>query len=156
MKISVTQTYISNFKNAWEQFKTQASHTKGYAFTRICLQIMFICFIYYAGVYLSWFMNYVVPGNILGMLLLMVLLISGLLHERFVQHGCKFLLNYMAIFFLPAGVGVIKSFGVLQDKYLAFVLICIITTLLVFVATTVSVQATTWLLNRRKQVIKEG
>ena len=52
------------------------------------------------------------PAPLLGMLLLLGLLLTGLIKEHHVTPSASPLLNYMPLFFIPAGVGFIALFGV--------------------------------------------
>lgn len=106
---------------------------------RFAFQLVLITAIYYVGVGLSGILPICIPGNILGMILLLVLLVSGVIDEKYISSACSFLLKYMAIFFLPAGVAVIESTGLLQGAYLQFGLVCILTTIIVFATTSATV-----------------
>jgi holin-like protein len=45
------------------------------------------------------------PGNVLGMLLLTAALGFGLVRRHWIEAAARFLLDHMALFFVPAGVG---------------------------------------------------
>lgn len=46
-----------------------------------------------------------VPGNLLGMLILLALLVSGLLPLRYIEAGASLLTRHLAFFFIPITVG---------------------------------------------------
>jgi len=45
------------------------------------------------------------PGNLLGMMLLFVLLVSGIVRLEWVNDAATFLLRHLAFFFIPIAVG---------------------------------------------------
>ena len=54
-----------------------------------------------------------IPGTIMGMIILFLLLQFKILKEDAIKDVTDFLLNNMAIFFVPAGVSLINSFGLM-------------------------------------------
>ena len=81
------------------------------------------------------------PASVIGMLLLLALLATGLLKIEHIREKADFLLANMAFFFLPAGVSVINYFDVL---------VCLLSTVITFGATALSIRFTLRLLERRK------
>jgi len=65
------------------------------------------------------------------MLLLLLLLFARIIKLEQIEVGSNFLLDNMAFFFIPAGVGLINSLAVLQQYGLFFIGIILITTLMV-------------------------
>ncbi len=99
--------------------------------------ILGICF---AGEWLHQLFKLPIPGNVIGMLLLLTGLCSGVIKLAMIEEFSNFLLDHLAFFFIPAGVGVLACLGVLRGKWLAFVTICIVTTVLIIVVTGHSIQ----------------
>lgn len=91
------------------------------------------------------------PGSVIGMVLLFVLLATGVLRLEHVREKADFLLANMAFFFLPAGVSVMNYFDVLDSALVPLLVICLVTTVLVFGATALSVKLTLRLMGRGKQ-----
>lgn len=91
------------------------------------------------------------PASVIGMVLLFILLATGVLRLEHVREKADFLLANMSFFFLPAGVSILNYFDVLRDALVPLVLICIITTVLVFGATALSIRLTLYLMGRRKK-----
>ena len=89
------------------------------------------------------------PASVIGMLLLLALLATGLLKID-IREKADFLLANMAFFFLPAGVSVINYFDVLGRSAVALVLVCLLSTVITFGATALSIRFTLRLLERRK------
>lgn len=90
------------------------------------------------------------PASVIGMVLLLALLASGLLKVEHIQEKADFLLANMAFFFLPAGVSVINYFDVLRSSAAALVVICLVSTVVTFAATAWSIKLTLHLMERRK------
>lgn len=90
------------------------------------------------------------PASVIGMVLLFVLLATGLLKLEHVREKADFLLANMAFFFLPAGVSVMNYFDVLSGALVPLLVICLVTTVLVFGATALSIKLTLRLMGRGK------
>lgn len=107
------------------------------------LFVILICWL--AGNLLSMLIDGYLSGNIIGMLLLFTLLCCGVVEKQTVQGVAKFLLGTMALFFVPFGVGLMDSYGVILDNITAIVVATIVSTFGVIVAVGWMFQ----LLNRR-------
>ena len=82
------------------------------------------------------------------MALLLVLLATGVLKGKHIGGACDYMIDNMSIFFIPAGVGIMGCFTLLQGSALKFAFVCIVTTVIVFIATSATVIATSRLMNR--------
>ena len=91
------------------------------------------------------------PASVIGMVLLFVLLATGVLKLEHVREKADFLLANMAFFFLPAGVSVMNYFDVLRSALVPLLVICLVTTVLVFGATALSIKLTLRLMGRGKR-----
>lgn len=74
------------------------------------------------------------PGSVIAMVLLFLLLLSQILHPDHIRQKSDFLLQNMAFFFIPAGVGIMEYAEELLPFLLPLLLICLITTILTFAA----------------------
>lgn len=99
--------------------------------------ILTICF---SGEVLRRALNLAIPGNVLGMIVLLLCLCTGVIKVEMIEDISKFFLDHLAFFFLPAGVGVMSSMGILKDYWQYVILIAFITTILVMVVTGITVQ----------------
>ncbi|MBU5337200.1 CidA/LrgA family protein [Intestinibacter bartlettii] len=66
-----------------------------------------------------------IPGSILGMIILFLLLQFKILSEDKIKDVADFLLGNMGIFFIPAGVSLIQSLGLIKENAV-LLLSCII------------------------------
>ena len=87
----------------------------------------------YAGIFISSLLPITIPGSIIGMLLLFVLLGLHILPAKWVNPGCYVLIRYMALLFVPIGVGVMQYFALLSAQFGPVVVSCTISTLVVLV-----------------------
>ena len=60
----------------------------------------------FLGELLSRWLAMPIPGNVLGMGLLLFLLSTGVVRVEWLEEAAELLLSHMALFFIPAGVGV--------------------------------------------------
>ena len=65
------------------------------------------------------------PASVIGMILLLICLLTGFLKIEHVQEKADFLLGNMGIFFIPAGVSLIQSLGLIKENAI-LLLSCII------------------------------
>ncbi len=85
----------------------------------------------WAGEFFSVLLNHLLPGSILGMLLLAGLLASGLVRLSWVEAGAGFLVRWMSLLFVPVGVGVLDHLDLLADNLFAIVITCIVGTTMI-------------------------
>lgn len=87
----------------------------------------------YAGIAIAALLPITIPGSIIGMLILFVLLAFQILPAKWVQPACNLLIRYMALLFVPIGVGVMQYWDLLRAQLGPVVISCAISTLVVFV-----------------------
>ncbi|MGD6774104.1 CidA/LrgA family protein [Sutcliffiella horikoshii] len=110
---------------------------------KLLIQVAVFYFIYKIGVVLQSTLEVPVPGSIIGMVLLLVLLLTGLVKERYLQGGANLLLVYLPLFFVPATVGVMNHFGFLsKTEGLIMLLALLIGTIMVLVSSGLVAQKT--------------
>jgi len=71
------------------------------------------------GSLLSLLLRGLLPGNVLGLTLLLALLIFGAVRLHHVESVADFLLQNMAFFFLPAMLGVLEIWNDIKSEALA-------------------------------------
>ena len=92
-----------------------------------------------AGNVLSTLLRGALPGNVLGLTLLLILLVLGRVRLRHVEDTADFLMQNMAFFFLPACLGVLDIFSEIQGEILPILAVCLLTTLCTAAATALTV-----------------
>ncbi len=101
------------------------------------LVILTICVI---GEVLNKIVHIPLPGSIIGMILLFVFLVTGVIKLEMIADISKFLLDHLAFFFIPSGVGLLAYFGILKSNFIPIMVICIVTTIAVMLVTGATVQ----------------
>nr|WP_318380993.1 CidA/LrgA family protein [uncultured Enterobacter sp.] len=86
----------------------------------------------YAGIFIASLLPIAIPGSIIGMLVMFVLLALQILPAKWVNPGCYLLIRYMALLFVPIGVGVMQYYDVLIAQFGPVVVSCAVSTLVVF------------------------
>jgi len=86
----------------------------------------------YAGIFIASLLPITIPGSIIGMLIMFLLLALQILPAKWVNPGCYVLIRYMALLFVPIGVGVMQYYDVLIAQFGPVVVSCAVSTLVVF------------------------
>jgi len=113
----------------------------------IVKEILIILFFYFSGEGLVKLMGIHFPGSIVGMLFLLISLHLKWVKLDDIRTVSHFLLGYMPLFFIPAGVGVMVAYTLMKGFYIEVVVIILLTTFLVMGMTAMTVQ---YLLKRKK------
>ena len=66
------------------------------------------------GELLNYFLPLPVPASIYGLVLMLALLMTGALKLDAVEDAGKFMIEIMPVMFIPAGVGLMESWGELK------------------------------------------
>ncbi|SHJ72635.1 CidA/LrgA family protein [Tepidibacter formicigenes] len=112
---------------------------------KIFRQLGIILIISFLGEFISSFFNLPIPGSIIGMIILFICLCTKIIKLDMINEISKFLIDHLAFFFIPVGVGLISSLNLLEGKWMLIILISLISTVLVIFTTGFTVQ----LLKRR-------
>ena len=75
------------------------------------------------------------PGNVVGMALLLAALGVGLVKVEWIQEAAELLLGNMALLFVPAGVGVMAYFGLVARAWLPIVVATLLSSVAVLLVT---------------------
>ena len=76
-----------------------------------------------------------IPASIYGMVILFTALCTGIIKLSAVKETGKFLIYIMPIMFIPATVGLLDSWSVMQEFLTAIIVISLVSTVLVMVFT---------------------
>ena len=74
-------------------------------------------------------------GTIIGMIILFLLLQFKIMKEETIKDVADFLLGNMAIFFVPAGVSLINSLGLITENMLVLLLSGTVATIIIMIVT---------------------
>ena len=96
-------------------------------------QFGIIIFISFLGELLNTIIPIAVPANIYGLALMLLALITGIVKLSDVKETADFLVEIMTIMFIPAGVGLMVSWGSLKSILVPVLVITIVTTIIVMI-----------------------
>jgi len=112
---------------------------------KILRQFSVILLILIIGEFINKIVGIPIPGNVLGMIILLVGLSTGIIKLEMVDQITKFLLDHLAFLFIPAGVGLINSLDIIGAQWFAILSVTVLSTGFVIATTGLTVQ----LLKRR-------
>ncbi|MBV7274811.1 CidA/LrgA family protein [Clostridiaceae bacterium UIB06] len=102
------------------------------------LSVVFIfCFL---GEMIKNILGLTIPGNVIGMILLLISLCLGIVKVEFIEDISKFLLDHLSFFFVPAGVGLVTSIGIVKNCWQYIVITIVLSTIVVMAVTSMTVQ----------------
>jgi holin-like protein len=93
----------------------------------------FILLFYFLGQMLSLLIHGFIPGSVLGMILLFLSLFFKVLKPEYVKDTATVITKNMAVFFVPAAVGLMAYGNLLSNSLLAIVFAIVISTVLTLV-----------------------
>lgn len=103
-------------------------------------EALIICGIYLIGEEISNLLHLPIPGNILGMVILFILLCTKIVKVENIENVTNFLLDHLAFFFIPAGVGLMTSIGIIESTWIQLLIVCLSTTAIIIASTGLIVQ----------------
>lgn len=116
-------------------------------------QFMLILFISFLGEILKYILPFPIPASIYGLVLLFLCLETGVVKLGAVEDTAKYLVEIMPLMFIPAGVGLLDSWGALQPVLLKIAVITVVSTIVVMIA---AGRVTQFVIRMRKQKGKVG
>ena len=96
---------------------------------RIPLQLAVIFAICVAGEFLHRIVGIPLPGNIIGMVLLLALLCLKIIKPEQISGVSSFFLNHLALFFLPPSIAIMAVGDEVLSKWHLLLVLCIVFTL---------------------------
>ncbi len=105
------------------------------------------------GEVLKYFLPLPVPGSIYGLVLMLVLLSARVIRVEHVKDVGEFLIEIMPLMFIPAGVGLMTSWGQLKSFLVPLAVITVVSTFVVMIVTG---KVTDFLLDRKEEKEKNG
>lgn len=93
--------------------------------TIVVIQLLFLWLLNELGYFLVNTFHLPVPGNVIGMVLLFVLLITGVVKLSWVENASSFLIKHLAFFFIPIAVGLMTFGSLFLKSGLSFLIVVI-------------------------------
>ena len=91
-----------------------------------------------------------IPASIYGLVLMLALLMTGALKLDAVEDVGKFMIEIMPVMFIPAGVGLMESWGELKSALVPVLVITLVSTIVVMIVSGRITQAVIRLEKRHK------
>ena len=109
---------------------------------KIFNQIGILLGVWASGEVVSQFIKNIIniPGSILGMIILFLLLQFKIISEEKIKDVADFLLGNMGIFFIPAGVSLIQSLGLIKENAILLLSCIILINIAVMIGSGISVE----------------
>src|SRR5690625_4114247 len=98
---------------------------------RITIQICILFIFSLIGTFIQHFFQLIVPGSVIGLILLFLSLYFNIFPEKWIHEGASFMTKNLILFFIPATVGMIDYYQLFIGKGILIVIITIISTLIV-------------------------
>lgn len=100
---------------------------------RYVKQFSIIILISFAGELIKEFLPFSVPASIYGLALMLLALMTGIIKVEQVNDASTFLLDVMPVMFIPASVGLMESWHVMQSILIPAAILCFVGTISVMV-----------------------
>ena len=119
---------MKKFKNSIKQLQRPDLLGQAVNFLRgFLLIVLFLSF----GKLISAYLPVPFPASIIGLILLFIALSTSLVKVEWITMSGNFILKYMALLFIPIGVGLLNYFDLIISHWLVIVLSLLFTTLFI-------------------------
>ncbi len=115
---------------------------------KLVFQFCRILLITFAGELLHALLPFPVPAGIYGLILLLVLLLTGIVKLKQVDTVGQFLVDIMPVMFIPSAAGLLDSWELLREFVLPFLILVLLSTWVVMAG---SGRMTQFILTRKKR-----
>ncbi len=118
---------------------------------KIMEQLTLVALVGLVGIVLASLLPIPFPGSIMSMLLMFILMLSKAIEIRQIEQVSQFFLANMGAFFIVPVVSILEQLDVMKGKTFQFFAVCIVGTLITFVATAGSVKLTLMLMKNAQR-----
>lgn len=103
-------------------------------FIKLIWQFSIIFGFYFIGNAISSRLSLIIPGSIIGMILLLVSLKLSIVKLNWIKELSTLMLDNMMVFFIPSAVSVLVSYQLFSDKLFEIMTVLILSSVLTFIA----------------------
>lgn len=107
-------------------YYTLFSYGRGLIILTLCL---------WAGNIISKILPIMIPGSIIGLLILFFLLAFQLIPTCWIKNSCNLFMRYMTVLFIPAAMGIMDNYSLLLDNWIPIIFGCIGSSIIVLFLT---------------------
>ncbi|OCG09206.1 hypothetical protein A9G13_01175 [Gilliamella sp. wkB178] len=79
----------------------------------------------WAGNIISKILPIMIPGSIIGLLILFFSLAFQLIPTCWIKNSCNLFMRYMTVLFIPAAMGIMDNYSLLIDNWVPIIFSCI-------------------------------
>ncbi|GIN69567.1 hypothetical protein J14TS2_00420 [Bacillus sp. J14TS2] len=101
----------------------------------IILQICILYLFHFVGTVIQNFFHLVIPGSIIGLILLFICLCLKIIPVKFIESGAGFLLGILMLLFIPATVGIMDYPSLLSLHGALLVIAILLSTIISIIIT---------------------
>lgn len=116
---------------------------------KILSQLTIIFLVSLLGESISLILPFPMPGSIAALGVMLILLFAKVVKEDHIKETSKYILDNIAIFFIPSCVGIIEHLGLLKSSWWKIIIVSSLSFLITFLAAGYTVKAVI-MLTRRK------
>ncbi|WP_158095075.1 CidA/LrgA family protein [Gottfriedia luciferensis] len=106
-------------------------------FVQLIVQISFLYLLFFIGNLIKQQFHLMIPGSIIGMILLFCLLYLPFFKDNWIRNGSNFLSKHLTLLFIPATVGIMQYSSLLNFHGFISILIVLVSTGIVFSVTAI-------------------
>lgn len=114
-------------------------------------QLGIILLILWIGNFIQSIFSLALPGNVIGMIILLVLLISNILKLNTIEKISTTLLDHLTFLFIPSAVGIITVLYLFKGNIISLLLIVFISFFVIMITTGLTVQFMIKLKNNKRR-----
>ena len=118
---------------------------------KLLIQIGIVLGLYWIAEGIEAILPFPFPDSVISLLLVLLLLGLRVLKEEQIREKADFLLGNLGFFFLPVISSLINYVEVIWENAAAFITICIVSTVVTYLATAGAVRLTCRLMEKRKE-----
>ena len=98
-------------------------------------QLLIILIFSFIGEVLHSLIPIQVPASIYGLVLLFIALLTGIIQLPQVKEAAKYLIEIMPLMFIPAAVGLLEAWNIIQSVWLQYLAVTAVSTVFVMAVT---------------------
>ena len=118
---------------------------------RILRQLLIILGVWLAGEVIAHLIPIPIPGNVIGMILMLILLLTKVIKVEKISGVSTFFLDNLSFFFIPGSVALMVDYRQVGDSLVPAFLAILISSILVFLVTGLTTEWLLRLVKRRKE-----
>ena len=107
---------------------------------RILRQLLIILGVWLCGEFISRGLNIPIPGNVIGMFLMLLLLLFRIVKLPHIMNVSNFFLDNISFFFIPGAVALLVYYKQIQGQILQVLAALVLSSVLVFLVTGYTVE----------------